>query len=140
MKEPLVYDTAEVAMRLQMEEEVRAIEALPVVSQLLQLRSSKAKSAGYQATLKCYASRALGGCGKTKEPPVFLTNSRTTLLACACKSFGNVWKCAMVAPVSRPPKNCELWRRLKLVCAYASVSRCTLVMLTYQVLVKVEGN
>ena len=58
----------------------------------------------------------------------------------ACKSFGNVWKCAMVAPVSRPPKNCELWRRLKLVCAYASVSRCTLAMLTYQVLVKVEGD
>ena len=40
------------------------------------------KPTGFNATLKCYMSKEHGGCGKAQEQPVFLTHSRTTLLAC----------------------------------------------------------
>ena len=78
----MVYDTADPVVRLQMDDEVRVIEALPAVRGLQYLPASRSKDAGYQATLMCYAGREHGGCGKTMEPLVFLTNSRTTLLGC----------------------------------------------------------
>ena len=40
MRRPLFHDTADAAKRLQMEEEVRVIEALPAVRELLQLPAS----------------------------------------------------------------------------------------------------
>ena len=82
MKEALIFDTDDAAARALMEEEVRTIEALPAVRELLQLDASKSKEAGFQAMLWCYAGRECGGCGKRHEPPVFLTGSRTTRLGC----------------------------------------------------------
>ena len=82
MRRPLFHDTADAAKRLQMEEEVRVIEALPAVRELLQLPASSNVKTGYQAMLWCHAGREHGGCGKRLEPPVFVTQSRTTLLAC----------------------------------------------------------
>lgn len=82
MREPIIFDTNDAAVRLQMEQEMRDIEALPAVRQLLQLSAGKTTGAGFQVTLRCFAGREHGGCGKKSEPPVLLTNSRTTLLAC----------------------------------------------------------
>ena len=41
MNSALVYDTNDAAVRLKMDDEVRAIEALPVVSELAQLAASR---------------------------------------------------------------------------------------------------
>ena len=82
MKEALIFDTDDAGERALMEEEVRIIEALPAVRELLQLEASKSKDAGYQAMLWCHAGRECGGCGKRAEPPVFLTTSRTKRLGC----------------------------------------------------------
>ena len=77
MKVPLVYDTNDAAVRLKMDDEVRAIEALPVVSELAQLAASRSKEAGFQASLRCSAH-----CKKKQESPVHISNSRTTLFGC----------------------------------------------------------
>ena len=81
MKDNLVYDT-DPAVRSQMNDEVCAIEALPAVSGLKQMPTSGSKGAGFQASLRCFASREHGSCGQKQEPPVHLTQSRTTLLGC----------------------------------------------------------
>lgn len=82
MKDALVFDTDDAGERALMEEEVRIIEALPAVRELLQLDASMSKPAGYQAMLWCHAWRECGGCGKRIEPPVFLTASRNKRLGC----------------------------------------------------------
>ena len=76
MKDNLVYDT-DPAVRSQMNDEVCAIEALPAVSGLKQMPTSGSKGAGFQASLRCFASREHGSCGQKQEPPVHLTQSRT---------------------------------------------------------------
>ena len=48
-------------------EEVRAIEALPVVRTLAQLPGTGTTRAGFQATLWWYAGREHGGCGKKRS-------------------------------------------------------------------------
>ena len=78
-----MYDTDDLAERQQMDEEVRAIEAMPAVQTLLQLPASSTKGAGFSASLWCRVGRDHGGCGKKAEPPVHILNKgRTTLLQC----------------------------------------------------------
>eukprot|EP00966_Prymnesium_polylepis_P055631 1286640-Prymnesium_polylepis.2 len=66
-----------------MDEEVLLIEALPVVRSLMQLGAVASKGGGFQASLWCHAGRETeGSCGKKQEPPVHMSQSRTTLLDC----------------------------------------------------------
>ena len=53
----MVYDTADPAVRLQMDDEARVIEALPAVRGLQYLPASRSKDAGYQATLMSHVLR-----------------------------------------------------------------------------------
>ena len=64
------------------QEQVRLIQALPVVRTLSQLPGTAKTRAGFQAFLWCHAGREHGGCGKKMEAAVQLTSTRTTLLAC----------------------------------------------------------
>ena len=53
------------------QEQVRLIEALPVVRRLSQLKESSATKGGFQAFLRCHTGHAEhGGCGKSIEPAV----------------------------------------------------------------------
>ena len=78
----LVYNTDDEDVRRQMDELARQIEAMPVVRSLGQLSSSAAKDGGFQATLWCHGGKSEGSCGKRLEPPVHITQTRTTLLGC----------------------------------------------------------
>ena len=109
----MVYDTADPAVRLQMDDEVRVIEALPAVRGLQYLPASRSKDAGYQATLMCYAGREHGGCGKKTRQ----SSSRTPARHCSAVYRGCESDCAdsrrvMAAPVLPLPKQLELPRRL----------------------------
>ena len=80
---PLAYDSDDPAVRAEMDAEAQLIERLPFVRHLTQLEQSRAKGAGFMAQLWCYAGReSEGSCGKKQEPPVHITQSRTTLLGC----------------------------------------------------------
>ena len=64
-----------------MNEEIRLIEAFPVVRSLLQVVAVGGKGGGFQVTLWCHAGRETeGSCGKKAESPVQITQSRLTLL------------------------------------------------------------
>ena len=49
MKDAVVYDTDDLAVRHQMDKELRLIEALPVVRSVMQLAAVGSKGAGFQA-------------------------------------------------------------------------------------------
>ena len=86
MKVPLVYATNDAAVRLKTDDEVRIIEALPVVSELAQLAASRSKEAGFQASLRCSAH-----CGKKQESPVHITGHYAMrAYSCWCKACSRV--------------------------------------------------
>ena len=60
MKDAIVYDTADLAVRQQMDEEIRLIEAMPVVRSLGQVAATGGKGGGFQAFLWCHAGRETG--------------------------------------------------------------------------------
>ena len=83
--EDMKYDSEDVDLRSRMDDVVRAIQALPAVSRLLQIHNHHVispKPTGLNGTLRCYKSQQHGGCGKQQEPSVLLSQNRPTLLAC----------------------------------------------------------
>jgi hypothetical protein len=79
-------DTAEgtqnTTVLVQMEEEERAIRAMPFVTTLSPVRAVKGKSEGWRVTLTCFACREYNSCGKKQETSVHISGERPNLLAC----------------------------------------------------------
>ena len=79
-------DTAEgtenTTVLVQMEEEKRAIRAMPFVTTLSFVRAVKGKAEGWRVTLTCFACREYDSCGKKQEASVHISGERPTLLAC----------------------------------------------------------
>ena len=67
---------------VQMEEEERAIRAMPFVTTLSFVRAVKGKAEGWRVTLTCFACREYNSCGKKQEASVHISGERPTLLAC----------------------------------------------------------
>ena len=92
-------DTAEgtenTTVLVQMEEEKRAIRAIPFVTTLSFVRAVKGKAEGWRVTLTCFACREYDSCGKKQEVSVHLSGERPTLLV-ACRSCGNDWRSIML--------------------------------------------
>jgi hypothetical protein len=65
-----------------MEEEERAIRAMPFVTTLSFVRAVKGKAEGWRVTLTCFACREYNSCGKKEEASVHISRERPTLLAC----------------------------------------------------------
>jgi hypothetical protein len=65
-----------------MEEEERAIRAMPFVTTLSFVRAVKGKAEGWRVTLTCFACREYNSCGKKQEASVHISGERPTLLAC----------------------------------------------------------
>jgi hypothetical protein len=70
------------ALLVQMEEEERAIRAMPFVTTLSFVRAVKGKAEGWRVTLTCFACREYNSCGKKQEASVHISGERPTLLAC----------------------------------------------------------
>ena len=63
-------------------EQVRPLEALPVVRRLSQLKGNSATKGGFQAFLWCHTGHAEhGGCGKDREPAVECSSPRVIYAA-----------------------------------------------------------
>jgi len=79
-------DTAEGTQKntvlVQMEEEERAIRAMPFVTTLSFVRAVKGKAEGWRVTLTCFACREYNSCGKKQEASVHISGERPTLHAC----------------------------------------------------------
>jgi hypothetical protein len=70
-------------VRVQMQQEIRAIEELVFVTKLSFVPAHKDKAQGFRATLSCALCRWYDSCGKGQErQAVQLSRERTTLLAC----------------------------------------------------------
>ena len=69
-------------VRVQMQQEMRAIEELVFVTKLSFVPAHKDKAQGFRATLSCALCRWYDSCGKGQEQAVQLSRERTTLLAC----------------------------------------------------------
>jgi len=69
-------------VRVQMQQEMRAIEELVFVTKLSFVPAHKDKAEGFRATLSCALCRWYDSCGKGQEQAVQLSRERTTLLAC----------------------------------------------------------
>ena len=67
---------------VQMEEEERAIRAMPFVTTLSFVRAVKGKAEGWRVTLTCFACREYNSCGKKQETSVHISGERPTLLTC----------------------------------------------------------
>jgi hypothetical protein len=67
---------------VQMEEEERAIRAMPFVTTLSFVRAVKGKAEGWRVTLTCFAFREYNSCEKKQEASVHISGERPTLLAC----------------------------------------------------------
>jgi hypothetical protein len=65
-----------------MEEEERAIRAMPFVTTLSFVRTVKGKAEGWRVTLTCFACREYNSCGKKQEASVDISGERPTLFAC----------------------------------------------------------
>jgi hypothetical protein len=65
-----------------MEEEERAIRAMPFVTTLSFVCAVKGKAEGWRVTLTCFACREYNSCGKKQEASVHISGERPTLLAC----------------------------------------------------------
>ena len=64
-----VEDTQNTTVLVQMEEEERAIRAMPFVTTLSFVRAVKGKAEGWRVTLTCYACREYNSCGKKLPRP-----------------------------------------------------------------------
>jgi hypothetical protein len=76
---------------VQMEEEERAIRAMPFVTTLSFVRAVKGKAEGWRVTLTCFACREYNSCGKKQEASVHISGERphsARLLAGAAKTTG----------------------------------------------------
>ncbi len=78
--------TENTTMLVQMEEEGRAIRAMPFVTTFSLVRAVKGKAAGWRVTLTCFVCREYNSCGKKQEASVHISGERPTLLAC-CKAM-----------------------------------------------------
>ena len=75
-------DTENKTVLVQMEEEERAIRAMPFVTTLSFVRAVKGKAEGWRVTLTCFACREYNSCGKKQEASLHISGERPTLLAC----------------------------------------------------------
>ena len=75
----VTYDFEDASYCSQVDKLVRAIESMPFVSKLSQLGGPRR---GFGATLKCYAARGYNSCRRKQANIVFVTQQRTTSLAC----------------------------------------------------------
>ena len=62
---------------VQMEEEERAIRAMPFVTTLSFVRAVKGKAEGWRVTLTCFACREYNSCGKKQEASVHISGLAT---------------------------------------------------------------
>ncbi len=69
-------------MLVQIEEEERAIRAIPFVTTLSFVRAIKGKAEGWRVTLTCFACREYNSCEKKQEASVHISGERPTRLAC----------------------------------------------------------
>jgi hypothetical protein len=69
-------------LRVQMQDEMRAIEELVFVTKLSFVPAHKDKTQGFQTTLSYALYRWYDRCGKGQEQAVQLSRERTTLLTC----------------------------------------------------------
>jgi hypothetical protein len=67
---------------VQVEEEERAIRAMPFVMTLSFVRAVKGKAEGWRVTLTCFASREYNSCGNQSEASVHISGECPTLLSC----------------------------------------------------------
>ncbi len=63
-----------------MEEDERAIRAMPFVTTLSLVRAVKGKTEGWWVTLTCFACREYNSCGKKEETSVYISGERPTLI------------------------------------------------------------
>ena len=75
----VTYDFEDASYCSRVDKLVRAIESMPFVSKLSQLGGPRR---GFGATLKCYAARGYNSCRRKQANIVFVTQQRTTSLAC----------------------------------------------------------
>ena len=73
------FDSEDANYRAQVDELVRGVESMSFVSKLNQLGGARP---GFQASLTCYSARGFNSSGCKQSKIVFVTNQRTTLLAC----------------------------------------------------------
>jgi hypothetical protein len=59
-----------------MEEDKRAIRAMPFVTTLSFVRAVIGKAKGWRVTLMCFASREYNSCGKKQEASVHISGER----------------------------------------------------------------
>jgi hypothetical protein len=75
-------DIDDPALRVQMQQEMRAIEEMVFVTKLSFVPAHQDKTQGFRATLSCVLCRWYDRCGKGQEQEVQLSRERTTLLDC----------------------------------------------------------
>ena len=75
----VTYDSEDASYCAKVDELVRAIESMPFVSKLSQIKGGRS---GFQAFLTCYAARKYKSCKCKRSNVVFVTQHRATLLAC----------------------------------------------------------
>ena len=73
------YDSEDANYCALVDELVRGVESMSFVSKLNQLGGARP---GFQASLTCYSARGFKSCGCKQSKILFVTNQRTTLLAC----------------------------------------------------------
>ena len=80
-----VEGTENTTVLVQMEEVMRAIQALPFVTKLSPVGGRNSHGDGYRVTLRCPSCEEYGSCGKKQESPVQVSSRHPTLHACLQK-------------------------------------------------------
>jgi hypothetical protein len=93
---------------VQMEEDERAIRAMPFVTTLSFVRAVKGKAEGWRVTLTCFACREYKTAAERSKRHQFTSRVSAPLCSPACRSCENDWRSIMATALRWAVPSCTV--------------------------------